>query len=290
MTYGFDFFHFLCNVPFKFDIGSNLLYVFLMSGSKLLFLALFVSQSAFATAPDEGLDAKVGVSGQSYPSGGILTGVVGYGRTLWHDPSHQNESDFWQYGYVRSSLEWKTAAVVNRITADFEFFPISIFGVSGGAGSDYRNYDQFNGVDCTTLICDRRLDFKFLQAQLTAGISKFIGVAIARYDWQQAPASDKPFYDYMSYLIGHPGHDDLRSLTLIALYRHDEKWSYGTIAFFQQMILSEGNYSSAFGVANFKDGPWQATLGLGAFQSDHQRQNPAALFQIQYVGRKSIGL
>lgn len=252
----------------------------------LLFFSLLLSSTLYAEDLREGFDAKASASGQTYPFGGLLTGSAGYGKALWQN----TEGDFWQYGYIRPELEWKTAGVVNRLTASLEFFPISILGLSGGGGVDYRNYDKFSGVDCSSYVCDQRLDFKFVQAQLIGGFGKFVGVVIGRYDWYQISSNGRPFYDYMSYLTARPEKDDLRSLTLLALYRPDETWSYGVVAFYQQMVLSESNNSSIFGVANYKWGDWQATLGAGTYQSDRQNQNPAVLFDLQYTARRGIGL
>jgi hypothetical protein len=261
----------------------------LKSFSFFLLLSFLNTPGALA-APSSGLDYKAGASGQTYPLGGLLTGTLGYGVEMWKGQGPDTGSDFWQYGYLRPVLEWKTAAVTNRLTAAVEVFPISILGVSAGGGIDQRNYKKFTSFDCDSVMCDQSLSFQFVQARLIVGAGKFLGVITGRYDWYRAESDKQAFYDYMSYLIGQPGHDNLRTLNVVALYRHDETWGFGALAIYQQMIYSQNNSASMFGIVNYTEGPWRGTVGLGEFHSSHQAEKPSMVFSLEYHPVKGIGL
>ena len=288
--------------------------------AKLIFVLSMIcicataATQAQAAAPVEGSDAKASVSGQLYPPGGIVTGTIGYGKVLWRsgsdapkdqqgndqrgdqnngqskDQSDGGTSNFWKYGYVRPTLELKTTALTNRVSGAFEFYPISILGLSAGGGIDMRNYNSFSGIDCNRYLCNQSLTFHFTQAQLIAGAGKFAAIATGRYDWYRAQSADRPFYDYMSYLMGRNGSDDLRNLTLLMLYRHSETWAFGALAIYQQMVLSQSNNGSIFAITNYTEGPWQFSFGVGDYRSDHQALRPSALFLLSYTARQSIGL
>ncbi|MBC7371966.1 MAG: hypothetical protein H7326_10395, partial [Bdellovibrionaceae bacterium] len=169
-------------------------------------------------------------------------------------------------------------------------YPVSILGLSAGAGVDARNYNKFTDFDCVNLLCEQSLAFQFAQARLIGGFGKFVGMVTARYDWYRAESGTKPFYDEMSYLVGRSGSDDLRTLNLVALYRQDETWGYGALGIYQQFIYSASNSSSVFAIGTYTDGPWRATFGLGEFHSSHQAQRPAAIVSLTYLFGDSIGL
>ena len=268
----------------------------------LLFLALsltpFVKSQAAATV-SHGVDSHASLSAQSYPLGGMLTGAIGYGQKIWSAESNSadrvdigdsSESPDWHYGYLRPAFELKTTAVTNRLTGALEFYPISIFGLSAGGGADLSHYNHFTGIDCSRVTCGGTLMFQFFQAKLIGGIGKLIFTATARYDSYYTREATHSFYDYMSYLIGQPGHDDLKSLTLLSLYRLNDTWSLGGVGIFQQMVLSHGNNSEVFVVGNYTRGPWQLSMGFGDFHSDHQPLKPAALMLLTYTFNKSVGL
>jgi hypothetical protein len=256
----------------------------------IIFLLLFSSQKVFAVLPVAGFDSKVEAGGQTYSLGGTMTGTAGYGLELWRDSTKENEPTFWQYGYVRPVAEFKTALVTHRLTGALEIYPISILGISAGGGADLRYYNRFTDFDCGNLQCDQSLMFQFMQARLIVGYDKFVGIVTGRYDQYRAETSSKAFYDEMSYLIGRPGSDDLRSLNLLALYRDNAVWGYGVLAIYQQFIFSQANSSSVFAAGTYRDGPWLGTFGLGTFQSSHQAQKPSAVFLLQYTFGKTIGL
>ena len=239
-----------------------------MIAIKLLILFLSLAPKIFAEVPHEGFDAKTSASLQTYPFGAMTTVGAGYAVSIWKG-NDELEDNFWKYGYTRVAAKLQTAAVTNRLTAEIEFYPISIFGLGGGGGIDARNYHKFSGVDCNNLMCDHTIDFKFVNAQLVAGFSKFVVIAAVRYDWYHTDSQDQPFYDYMSYLIGRPSSDDMRSLTVLALYRHAP---------------------AVYGILNYIQGPWQATAGVGDFHNDFEPQHASAIFSIRYTFQKSIAL
>jgi len=261
--------------------------------TSLFSLFLFISLSSALAAgapPQSGLDSQAAGSVQTYPLGSLATGTLGYGQELWKEADKENNADFWQYGYLRPFAEWKTAALINRFTGALEFFPISILGLSGGGGIDLRNYNKYSGFNCQANMCDHSVTFQYAQAQMIVGYEKFLGVLTGRYDWYRAESDKRPFYDEMSYLIGQPGQDNMRTLNLLALYRQNDTWGFGGMAIYQRMIYSGANSSSVYGILNYTQGPWRGTVGLGAYQSSHQVQNPSMIFSINYTAIKGIGL
>ncbi len=243
------------------------------------------------------MDASASVSGKSYPLGGMVTGYLGYGQKIWStetDSTNSNESPSaspdWHFGYVRPNVELQTTAVTNRITGALDFYPVSILGLTAGGGADFRNYDHFSGIDCVRFACSDAITFQFAQAKLIGGIDRLSFIATARYDFYYAQDSSRPFYDYMSYLTGFAGHDDLRGLTLISLFKMNEALSVGGLGIFQQMVLNHCNSGEIFAIANVNRGLWQLSAGIGAFHSDHQPVKPSVLFLLTYTADKSIGL
>ena len=261
-----------------------------------LAVSFFLSVEGQAASASHGVDAHASLSAQSYPLGGMLTGDIGYGQKIWSaEPSSTDTADSsaspdWHYGYLHPDFELKTSAVTNRLTAALEFYPISIFGLSAGGGADFSHYNRFTGIDCNRVTCSGTLMFQFFQAKLIGGIGKFVLTATARYDSYYTHESAQSFYDYMSYLVGQPGHDDLRSLTLLSLYRLNDTWAFGGVGIFQQMVLSHGNNAEVFVVGNYTRGAWQLSAGIGDFHSDHQPLEPAALMLLTYTFNRSIGL
>lgn len=263
--------------------------------SLVLSLCSWIESQAAASIA-HGIDSHASLSTQSYPLGGMLTGDIGYGQKFWSaepdsaDTLDSNASPNWHYGYLHPDFELKTTAVTNRLTGAIEFYPISIFGLSAGGGADFSNYNRFSGLDCSRIACEKTLMFQFLQAKFIGGIGKFFLVATGRYDSYYTHESVRPFYDYMSYLVGRPGHDDLRSLTLLSLYRLNITWAFGAVGIFQQMVLSHGNNAEVVAVGNYTSGPLQLSAGIGEYHSDHQPLKPAALMLLTYTFNRSIGL
>ena len=101
-----------------------------------------------AQAFDETLwDLKVGLNARTYPIGAQAVATGGWNAKLWGD------SNTWKYGYMRAALNVATSAVVNRVGGEFQFYPISILGISGGYDWGTRNITM-KFLDCGMFECN----------------------------------------------------------------------------------------------------------------------------------------
>lgn len=237
-----------------------------------------------------GFDYEAWGSAQSYPLGGLLYARAGYGQLLWQNEDQEAETP-WQFGYIRPYAELNIAGVLNRGAVGLEIFPVSIFGITAGSGYSHRNATYFQDFDCgTDVMCNEGLQYSFLQARAIGAYKDFLLVVTGKYEAFRANKSDLPFYEEMSYLVGNPGKDDLKTLQALAGYKLSDLWTVGTLGIFQNFIHSESNNSQVFAFARYKEGFWTGDLGLGHYKSTHQDGRPAVFLSVTYTGIKSIGL
>ncbi len=248
-----------------------------------------ITTQAFAETRKSGFDYEAWGSAQSYPLGGLLYVRAGYGHLLWESEEQKEESP-WKFGYIRPYAELNIAGVLNRAAIGLELYPISILGITAGSGYSHRSAMYFQDFDCGQVICNEALQYNFLQARIIAAYEKFLFVATGKYETFKADSDDRPFYEEMSYLIGNPGKDDLKTLNALAGYQLSDLWTTGVMGIFQNFTKSESNNSQVFAFARYKEGFWTGDMGIGHYKSTHQDGRPAVFISITYTGIKSIGL
>ncbi len=256
----------------------------------LLLISLMLSFSlSYAGYEDEGFDYNFEASGQTFPMGGLIKARAGYGYKLWQAASSE-ESLFWKYGYLRPNIELNTAGILNRGAISLEFFPVSIFGITGGVGVSDRHSTYYQDFNCNDVLCNETLTYQFLRARLLGGYKSFLFSVTAKYEKFKSSNDVKPFYEEMSYLVGASGKDDLKTLNVLIGTKLSDRWNLGLMSVFQNFIHSQVNNSAMFLAGNYSESFWQASLGLGQYKSSHQNDNFAAVVSITYTGQKGLSV
>lgn len=251
-----------------------------MKSSLLFFLSFFFVHNIFA----QGLDAKAQASFQSFPLGTLVTGEVGYSAEIW-----RKEGDF-TYGYVRPFVQLDTAAIINRPYVGLEIYPISILGLSMGQGFSQRNTSSFTDFDCQQVVCDKTLRSEYVQVHGMLGYGKAFLDLKGRQEWFKEAGGTQPFYDEMSYLVGAAGADELKSLTSVLGYSVSDQLNLGVMGIFSRFEQSKNENSALYALANYKDGPWRYSVGLGQYRSSHQVSNMSAILRVEWIGLPSLAL
>ncbi len=251
-----------------------------------LFLLFFCfSQKLWA----DGLDYSADGGFQTYPLGSLFSAQAGYGAKIWQAPE-SGPADFWKYGYVRPQIKVDSIFLINRITAELEFYPISLLGFSAGGGVSQRDVQKYKDFDCDALRCRGELTYELIRANLTLGYADFFFNARGTYQKFHSASRTQAFYDEMSYLVGQAGGDDQRSLQILGGQKISDKWSALVAGSFQEFIHTRNNNAAVLALVNYTEGPWRASFGLGEYRSTHQVANPVAAFVIHWSGPKSLAL
>jgi len=228
--------------------------------SVAVFLSILFT-SVFAQAAQLYPDLRVGLNGRSYPIGAQIVGSAGLAVPIW------GSFEQWKYGYARLALNGGTSAVVNRIGAEVQVFPISILGVSVGFDSGVRNFvPKF--LDCRVYECTGRVDRTYIRTQMFGAVKDFSFNLNFRTETIRSFASGKPFFDEMTLLRGRPSGETITTFNPILLYRLNPSWNVGAISLYSTAVDS-GGYSHMYGpIATWSDlKKWSIAGGVGLNES-----------------------
>lgn len=233
---------------------------------------------------------------RSYPFGAIATGQVGYGFLLW-GPSPMEilpaagppaKPPDWKFGFTRLWANIQTIGLVNRASAEWEVFPVSIFGLAVGQGGHAR-VDQSSIFDCAVNQCGGFFGRTYLRSQLIVGAKGLFLLSHVRFDWIY-PDSNRPFVEDHSTLLGAPGGDRLLTTSLMLGYLIREGMAAGITYQRAWFMDSRNHHFSAAGVFNWFFGRLGVSVGAGAYGSSHQDIGPTFGAQIQWVGQRPLAL
>lgn len=111
-----------------------------------LFLKIFIAIGLVPSVVYADFDLAFSGYTRTYPLGGSVESMFGYGAVIWGDPSSP-----W-YGFVRAGAE--VAGVEDYFSSGVraEFFPIAFAGLRGGR-SWVQNHVLYEDYDCVNFIC-----------------------------------------------------------------------------------------------------------------------------------------
>jgi hypothetical protein len=227
-------------------------------------------------------DLRFGLNGRSYPVGAQLVGSAGVAVPIW------GSLDAWKYGYTRVALNGGTSAVVNRIGAEVQFFPISILGVSAGFDSGVRNFvPKF--LDCGVYECTGRVDRNYLRFILFGAVKDFSFNLNFRTEVIRSYGSGKPFFDEMTLVRGRSSGETITTFSPILLYRLSEEWSVGGASLYSTAVDS-GGFSHLYGpIVSWTDSKqWSVAGGIGLNESVIVRSGISLFFTAQFVIEPSL--
>ncbi len=212
-------------------------------------------------------DQKVSLVGRSYPIGIQAWYTGGLDFLSWGDPHT------WKYGYFRAALNAASSGVVDRIGFEFQYFPLSIIGLSAGYDWGGRWY-QPHFIDCSVYDCQGRLDSAYLKLQFAAAAHSLIVSGFIKYEELKHIGGLPQFYDESTLLPGQSRGEDVLTTNPTLLYSLSDRLNLGMTLLYSHGITSQ-SFSSLWGpVAQYhfgKDAPGvansQVVFGLGEDQS-----------------------
>jgi hypothetical protein len=256
-----------------------------------MFFAILMGLGTFAWA---GTDYGAGVSARTYPLGAIFTGTIGQSFRLWNQDPFPGEDQRpaggaapWRYGFVRGSLTAQTIALVSRVSGEFEFYPISIWGVAAGAGAHWRSGLADPFFDCSVLQCGGVLLKSWVRSQVVAAAGPVFVGAGARLEWLWPDRSKTGFIEESSNLAGAGAADQLFSPWVVGGVNLGNDWkALGWVSYGLFLQNQTRFFSSALAVSK-RWGMFTVTGGGGTFESGHQGLGPAFFLQLQWNGKES---
>lgn len=221
-------------------------------------------------------DLKVSLNGRTYPIGAQIVGSLGASHLIWGD------GKTWKYGYLRGGLNLMTSAIVNRAGVEFQFFPISIAGVTFGYDTGVRNFLP-KWLDCNVYECTGRVDRKHVRLNLVAAHAGVSFMMITKYEELRGFGSSKPIFDEITLLSGHRTDEHILTLNPALLYKLDEHTHVGVASLYSRS-MDTGGYSHLYGpVVNLNPQPkMNALIGMGLNSSPLAHSAICGFFVLQY--------
>jgi hypothetical protein len=239
-----------------------------------------------------GWDSQASFATRTYPFGAMSSGQVGYGKLLWGPGTSRDESGsrYWQYGYVRPSIQVQAIGVTNRVFGEVEFYPISILGFAAGSGFSSRQSNVDAAFDCAIVQCNGTLWRDYVRTQFVAGAWRVFVIGWGRYEKFRTANDQQKFREEGSALVSQPGSDALRSLTGVLGFTINKDWNLGIVLSDQTFIGSQNNNQNRAFVLNHFSGPWRWAVGIGDYVSSHQSRGYTANLSITWIGIPSLQL
>jgi hypothetical protein len=244
--------------------------------------AAFLLSSELAWGGDWVPDLKWGLIGRSYPVGAQFIGSAGVSVPIWGDTQK------WKYGFARIALNGATSAVVNRVGAEIQLFPVSILGVSAGFDSGVRSFRP-RFVDCQNLECEGRVDRAYLRGQMFFGMKNVFLNFNVRYEGIHSYESGRPFFDEMNLIWGRNYGETILQYNPLVLYRLNSVWMVGGISLYTR-ALDSGGSSHLYGPVVVWSEPenWSIAGGLGFNQSSLVQRGVSLFFSAQMTIEPSL--
>ena len=221
-------------------------------------------------------DQKLAAMGRSYPIGAQAAYTLGYSTRIWgvgESEIERSGKDSWKYGYVRAAFNGTSSVVINRAGLEFQFFPISIFGISAGYDVGLRWFSP-PWADCVAFDCRGRVDRPYVRAQFVAAVSKVAFSMQARLDRLRSFGGNPFFFDEMTLITGNRRGETILTLNPTLLFQLDDRWRVGGISLYTKSDQTQ-EYSHLYGpIAHVTFTPRQQLVaGFGSIGSS--RVQPA---------------
>lgn len=219
---------------------------------------------------------------RSYPQGGAIDSDLGVGKLLW-------KKNPILYGYVRSSLQLKTSAIVNYATAQLEVFPVSFIGLYIAKSYGHRSLTNLQGFDCLEVNCTSSVRKNLFGMNVALAYKKFKLVHFFRQEQIHYKDKANSFAEELSNLI-LTQNDKLDSFTTIFGRDLKDQWFVGALH-----LYSKAHHSASFSSMNFlvvqkTIERWSFQGGVGKFRTSLGKDHLSSLFIIRYNGKKGLRL
>lgn len=253
---------------------------------QILFVVFFFILAQKQAFSDSSLhtDARASFNGRTYPVGAQIVGNLGVSYPLWGDTTN------WKYGYVRLGANIMTSAIVNRAGLEFQFFPISIFGITLSYDTGVRNFVP-RWLDCNVYECTGRVDRKHVRGTFVAAHSGFAMMLMARFEELRGFGSGKPVFDETSLVIGQRSGERIFTFNPVVLYKVSEKTQVGFASLFSHALDTGGSTHLYGPVVNLNPKPkFNALLGAGMVSSTLVHSAICGFFLLQYNIKPSLAV
>lgn len=256
-----------------------------------IFMALFVISSSAVCGE---WDYNAGFGYRSEPLGVAANATAGFGQTLWDIRGQSNAPSGFEkimFGYVRPQLRVQTSGVVNSFDSRLEIFPISIFGLSLGHNSSFRQID-FEGVPCETVTCRGQINRSYLQMQMVGGVSQFVLVGLLRFESLEGEAKGRAqFYDEASSLLASQSGDTLSNIDAALLFKPTDSINFGVLHSRYRFQGSNQKADLNSLIYSHKAGVYQYQAGLGVYNSSITPKNSPTFFvSMKWIPKASVGI
>jgi hypothetical protein len=263
-------------------------------GCFLLAMGIGMMSSSVGATPFSPIsDLRLGLNGRTYPVGIQLAGSAGWGQAFWGQAGQkvENGKPNWKYGYARLALNGATSAVVNRVGAEFQLFPVSIFGLGVGWDVGSRNFVPPR-VDCSAIDCNGAMTRTYLRMMTFLGAGDFILSLTGRYEELRAPDSKRGrFFDEMTLVTGNSSGESVLTWTPILLYKLNEAWQVGGAWLYSRAIQSGGDSSLYGPVVGYRSNHvFSAVAGVGLNRSPVVPSGIAGFFVLQWMLKAGVGI
>jgi hypothetical protein len=245
----------------------------------LVIIALY-ALSAFANT-----DYSLQGTYRGYPLGASVDADAGYSFKLWE--SNKNKAF---YGYVRPAAQIKTSGIVNYVSQQVDFFPISFLGFYVGRSDGFRNVNDLQGFDCAESVnCGSDLSKTYMGANLALAHKKFILLNLYRIEKLDYDTNQNFIAEETSNLIVS-NDDEVKSLTTVFGYQlaEDKMLALLNVSYKSDDYNQDSNMLMALG--QLTRGKISYQLGLGNFKNRNDKNHFSSLFIVKWSGEKGLRL
>lgn len=222
---------------------------------------------------------------RTYSLGASVDGDLGYAYKFWN--SDKNKAF---YGYFRPSVQIKTSGVVNYISQQMDFFPISFFGMYIGRSSGYRNLNDLQGFDCSNSVnCGADNTKGYYGVNLALAYKKFVLLNLYRVEEIDYDTKELFIAEETSNLIVKP-EDTVKSLTSVFGYKlaEDKMLALLNVNYTTKEYDQDSQMTMLLG--QFTKGKSSYQLGLGNFRNRNNKNHFSALLMYKWSGEKGLRL
>lgn len=243
-------------------------------------------------------DLQYGVQGRSYSPGGVAQASIGHWFLIWGENPMpklpeigppEDGTPSWQFGYIRPAVYFQTAGLMNRATAEIEFFPVSIIGFAIGQGFHSRP-NISSQFDCKSVQCHGWLNRTSIRAQMVLGAQGIFTAFVLRKEWVTTTTQGgRPFSEEGMGIVGASGGDQLLTSVWALGYQFHPKWSVGGQVIRGASIQHPNRSLTSVAFLNHFRGNTSYILGAGNYLSDFMKPGFTAVAMITINGLRPIG-
>lgn len=245
-------------------------------------IVFFVCISTYGVAYDYSYTAGA----RLYPKSAGIGGTLGFSQPIWGEKK-ENEM---AYGYWRPYFRGATSITVNQLEAGFDFFPISILGISFSHLVSHRSKD-FDDMPCATSSCQGLVSTTSAKSHLILGYQNLFVVWETQLSWAKLDTNITTFIDENTMLKNISTGNHYLVNEIIAGYVLDPKYTLG-INVYETTIAESKNYNwqASAWVSYKKNKDMSMVLGAGHYGSTLQPRDFTAYALLKWNGGYSLSL